>query len=136
MDDVSANNGSELHDSDLSRLADRPRPLNMERQRSFDERSLTELSIGFSSRNTSTPIHQDHLLDNTFSPGPARRSGFNTPTSNQTFDPHPIVAEAWEALRRSLVYFRGQPVGTIAALDNSEADLNYDQVYLVPISVH
>jgi hypothetical protein len=38
------------------------------------------------------------------------------------------VAEAWEALRRSLVYFRGEPVGTIAALDNSEEQVNYDQV--------
>ncbi|KAL4360436.1 hypothetical protein GQ457_04G000330 [Hibiscus cannabinus] len=41
-----------------------------------------------------------------------------------------MVAEAWEALRRSLVYFRGQPVGTIAALDNTEENLNYDQVFV------
>ena len=39
-----------------------------------------------------------------------------------------MIAEAWETLRRSLVYFRGQPVGTIAALDSSEEKLNYDQV--------
>jgi hypothetical protein len=38
------------------------------------------------------------------------------------------VAEAWDALRRSLVVFRGQPVGTIAALDNTGEQLNYDQV--------
>jgi hypothetical protein len=39
------------------------------------------------------------------------------------------VNEAWEALRKSVVYFRGQPVGTIAATDHaSEEVLNYDQV--------
>ena len=44
------------------------------------------------------------------------------------FEPHPMFAEAWEGLRRSLVFFRGKPVGTIAALDNSDEELNYDQV--------
>lgn len=40
-----------------------------------------------------------------------------------------MVADAWEALTRSIVYFRGQPVGTIAAYDHaSEEVLNYDQV--------
>lgn len=39
-----------------------------------------------------------------------------------------LESEAWEALRRSLVYFRGQPVGTIAALDSSGENANYDQV--------
>ena len=39
-----------------------------------------------------------------------------------------MVGEAWEALRRSLVHFRGNPVGTIAALDHSSEELNYDQV--------
>lgn len=43
-------------------------------------------------------------------------------------DPHPIISEGWKALRKSLVTFRGQPVGTIAALDNSHEKLNYDQV--------
>jgi hypothetical protein len=61
-------------------------------------------------------------------PSPGRRSGFNTPLSQFGFETHPTVAEAWEALRRSLVYFRGEPVGTIAALDNSEEQVNYDQV--------
>ncbi|KAK8447354.1 hypothetical protein SEVIR_8G054000v4 [Setaria viridis] len=45
--------------------------------------------------------------------------------------PHPLVNEAWEALRKSVVYFRGQPVGTIAATDHaSEEVLNYDQVFV------
>eukprot|EP00850_Spirogloea_muscicola_P016224 SM000130S27111 [mRNA] locus=s130:266742:270274:- [translate_table: standard] len=44
--------------------------------------------------------------------------------------PHPLVSEAWEALRKSLVFFRGKPVGTIAALDSEEEFLNYDQVFV------
>nr|DAD41160.1 TPA_asm: hypothetical protein HUJ06_015483 [Nelumbo nucifera] len=121
---------AEIEECDFSRLADRHRPLNIERQRSFDERSLGELSMGFSprpsSRNVENPFRMIDHLDNIYSPG--RRSGLTTPRSQTYFETHPIVAEAWEALRRSLVYFRGQPVGTIAALDHSEEELNYDQV--------
>jgi len=111
---------SEMDDFDLSRLLDKPK-LNIERQRSFDERSLSELSIGLA-RGIDT-------FETTYSP--VGRSGFNTPASStrNSFEPHPMVADAWEALRRSLVYFRGQPVGTIAAYDHaSEEVLNYDQV--------
>ncbi|CAN1293818.1 Alkaline/neutral invertase CINV2 [Linum perenne] len=108
----------EMDDFDLARLLDKPR-LNIERKRSFDERSLSELSIGLG-----------RGLDNheTYSPG--GRSGFDTPASStrNSFEPHPMVADAWEALRRSIVNFRGQPVGTIAAVDHaSEEVLNYDQ---------
>ncbi|ESQ28004.1 hypothetical protein EUTSA_v10019647mg, partial [Eutrema salsugineum] len=57
------------------------------------------------------------------------RSGWETPVFSM--NPHPMVTEAWEALRRSQVYFRGQPVGTIAAYDHaSEEVLNYDQVFV------
>lgn len=123
---------AEKDEIDFSKFTDRPRPLNIERQRSCDERSLGE-SIGLISprhlsRNAdSFARHFDHL-DYAFSPG--RRSGFSTPRSHTSFEPqpHPIVAEAWEALRSSLVHFRGQPVGTIAALDPTEENLNYDQV--------
>ena len=109
---------SEMDDFDLSKLLEKPR-LNIDRQRSFDERSLSELSVGLS-----------RGLDNydSYSPG---RSGLDTPASSarNSFEPHPMVADAWEALRRSLVHFRGQPVGTIAAYDHaSEEVLNYDQV--------
>ena len=111
---------SEMDDFDLSRLLNKPK-LNIERQRSFDERSLSELSIGLA-RGLDT-------YETTHSPG--GRSGFGTPASStrNSFEPHPMVADAWEALRRSMVYFRGQPVGTIAAYDHaSEEVLNYDQV--------
>ncbi|VFQ69500.1 unnamed protein product [Cuscuta campestris] len=110
-----------MDDYDLSKLLDKPR-LNIERQRSFDERSLSEMSIGLA-----------RGLDNyelSYSPS---RSGLDTPASStrNSFEPHPMVAEAWDSLRRSLVYFRGQPVGTIAANEHgSEEVLNYDQVFV------
>ncbi|KAF2290955.1 hypothetical protein GH714_017307 [Hevea brasiliensis] len=112
-----------MDDFDLSRLLDKPR-LNIERQRSFDERSLSELSIGLTRGGLD-------YCEITYSPG--GRSGLDTPVSSarNSFEPHPMVADAWEALRRSIVYFRGQPVGTIAAIDHaSEEVLNYDQVFV------
>ena len=124
---------------DLAKLLDRPRTLTMEsRQRSLDERSLGDfMSPRISSRNGDNISRLADHLENAFSSSRRSgvntpRSGFSTPRSQADFEPHPIVGEAWESLRRSLVYFRGQPVGTIAALDNSEEKLNYDQVnYLV-----
>ncbi|KAG5224657.1 alkaline/neutral invertase CINV [Salix suchowensis] len=113
---------SDIDDFDLSRLLDKPK-LNIERKRSFDERSFSELSIGLA-----------RGLDNfetTYSP--VGKSGFNTPASSarNSFEPHPMVADAWEALRRSMVFYRNQPVGTIAAYDHaSEEVLNYDQVFV------
>ncbi|XP_057494789.1 probable alkaline/neutral invertase B isoform X2 [Actinidia eriantha] len=119
-------------DECLSRLSDRQRPLNIERQRSCDERSLSELSMGLSPhpffRNADNSFRFMDHPDGVFTPG--RRSGFNTPRSPNVFETHPMVAEAWESLRHSLVFFRGQPVGTIAALDSSEENLNYDQVFV------
>ena len=111
-------------DVDISKLLEKPPKLNMERQRSFDERSMSELSIN---------IRAVDGFENTYSPG-GHRSGLDTPASSarNSFEPHPMVAEAWDALRRSLVYFRGQPVGTIAAYDHaSEEVLNYDQVCII-----
>ncbi|KAI3917286.1 hypothetical protein MKX01_000063 [Papaver californicum] len=111
-------NGASENDQehDISKLLDKPpRPVKIERKRSFDERSLcSELSIG---RALDFETH----------------SVFDTPGSfaRHPFEPHLMVAEAWEALRRSLVFFNGQPVGTIAAYDHqSEEVLNYDQVFV------
>lgn len=115
----------EIEDYDIFRFLYRPRPINIERKRSFDERSFSELPITLSSRLI------DHL-ENHLSP-PGRRSGFNSPRSNSHFESHPMIADAWDALRRSLVYFRGQPVGTIAALDHSVEELNYDQASLLSL---
>lgn len=111
---------SEMDDFDLSKLLEKPR-INIERKRSFDERSLSELSIGLA--------RGLDIYESSYSP--VGRSTLGTPASSarNSFEPHPMVAEAWEALRRSLVFFRGQPVGTIAAYDHSSEEvLNYDQV--------
>ncbi|CAL9774702.1 unnamed protein product [Musa acuminata subsp. burmannicoides] len=117
-----ASSSVEIDDLSLSRLLNKPK-LNIERQRSFDERSLSELSIN---------VRALEGYDSIYSPA-GYRSGFDTPsTARNSFEPHPMVAEAWDSLRRSLVYFRGQPVGTIAANDHgSEEILNYDQVVFV-----
>ncbi|KAG6481453.1 probable alkaline/neutral invertase D [Zingiber officinale] len=112
---------AEVDDLDLSRLLDKPK-LNIERKRSFDERSMSELSIN---------VRNLENYDSLYSPGV--RSGFDTPASSarHSFEPHPMIGEAWEALRKSLVYYRGQPVGTIAANDHgSEEVVNYDQVFV------
>lgn len=39
-----------------------------------------------------------------------------------------MVEEAWERLRKSFVYFKGKPVGTLAAMDICAETLNYNQV--------
>ncbi|CAL9197786.1 unnamed protein product [Musa hybrid cultivar] len=117
-----ASSSVEIDDLSLSRLLNKPK-LNIDRQRSFDERSLSELSIN---------VRALEGYDSIYSPA-GYRSGFDTPsTARNSFEPHPMVAEAWDSLRRSLVHFRGQPVGTIAANDHgSEEILNYDQVVFV-----
>ncbi|KAL4281726.1 hypothetical protein GQ457_03G029170 [Hibiscus cannabinus] len=114
---------TKLDEHDLSCLPEKPR-LNIERQRSFDERSLSELP---------TILTRESYDNYDSMHSPCGRSCIDTPASfgGNSFNPHPIVADAWEALRRSLVYFRGQPVGTIAAYHYaSEEVLNYDQVFV------
>lgn len=121
---------AETEECDFSKLMERPRPLNMERKRSLDERSFNELSTALSPHLSLRNAENSFRLTDPFgySLSPERRSGYNTPRAENGYETHPMVAEAWEALRRSLVYFRGRPVGTIAALDNSGENLNYDQV--------
>lgn len=117
----------EIRESDLSRLLEKPRPVNIERKRSFDERSFSELSISSPPRAFyRNNENSSRVFDSIHSP--AARSGVSTPRSFTCVEMHPIVSEAWVALQRSVVHFRGQPVGTIAALDHSTEELNYDQV--------
>ena len=55
-----------------------------------------------------------------------------TPHPRSTsFDQNLMFIEAWEHLRRSVVYYKGQAVGTMAALDNASGALNYDQVLYI-----
>ncbi|KAL0917727.1 hypothetical protein M5K25_012812 [Dendrobium thyrsiflorum] len=123
---VESNSYMDADDLDLSRLLDKPR-LIIERKRSLEERSISEISIAGNFRNVDS-------YENIFSPmETVARSGWNTPASStpHALEPHPMVSDAWDALRRSLVYFRGLPVGTMAAVDNqSEEVLNYDQVFV------
>ncbi|KAI8020774.1 putative alkaline/neutral invertase B [Camellia lanceoleosa] len=125
-----------IEDTNFWKLLDKPRSINIERNRSFNERSFSEMSISLS-----LPCHlfrsfenaASHVFDHinsVYSPG--RRSGIGSPRISRV-ETHPIVFEAWDSLRRSLVYFRGQQVGTIAAVDYSVENLNYDQVKLTPI---
>eukprot|EP00249_Psilotum_nudum_P003196 c16538_g1_i1 orf=448-2250(-) len=105
-----------------------------------DEMSLSDLvSPGISPRRLRPleTVRSSDCLEGLLSP--TIKSSAGTPRSTQTgtprsihasFEPHPMVADAWENLRRSLVYFRGKPVGTIAAMDPTEEALNYNQVFV------
>ncbi|KAL3536690.1 hypothetical protein ACH5RR_000056 [Cinchona calisaya] len=41
-----------------------------------------------------------------------------------------MMEEAWERLKKSFVYYKDKPVGTLAALDTSADALNYNQVFV------
>ncbi|KAL6885884.1 hypothetical protein ACP4OV_010145 [Aristida adscensionis] len=123
-------------DFDLTRLLNHRARINVDRQRSFDDRSLSELSLSGTARGGGWggPPPGMESYESMYSPGGGLRSLSGTPASSArlSFEPHPLVGEAWDALRRSLVCFRGQPLGTIAAVDHSSGGevLNYDQVFV------
>ena len=54
-----------------------------------------------------------------------------TNPSYTSFDQNLMFIEAWEHLRRSIVHYKGQAVGTIATLDNASGAVNCDQVYII-----
>ena len=121
-------NATENGTFDFSQLPEKPRPINLEHQRSLDERPLSELlSPGFISQRPSLrTTKMIKCLDKGL-----LLSAQNTPHSAQaSSEPHPMIVDAWEDLRRSLVYYRGNLVGTIVALDPSEDELSYNQVLL------
>jgi hypothetical protein len=76
-------------------------------------------------------------LDVSKSPGGGSQCSLHeeTPADANASHKHATADAAWEALKRSIVYFRGQPIGTVAAIDKSQgAALNYDQVtFSVPV---
>lgn len=41
-----------------------------------------------------------------------------------------MFVDAWDCFQKSIVYFRSEPVGTIAAIDPSAEALNYNQVFV------
>ncbi|XP_022769740.1 probable alkaline/neutral invertase F [Durio zibethinus] len=55
----------------------------------------------------------------------------------RSVDSHPgsaengaMMEEAWERLQKSYVYYKGKPVGTLAAMDPIAEALNYNQVFI------
>lgn len=41
-----------------------------------------------------------------------------------------LSAEAWTLLEKSIIYYQGKPIGTVAAQDPELNALNYDQCFL------
>lgn len=124
---------AESDDFDLTRLLNHRPRINVDRQWSFDDRSLGEPSLSGTAGRGGGGGGGGYMesYESMYSPGGGLRSLCGTPVSStrHSFEPHPLVGEAWDALRRSLVSFRGQPIGTIAAVDHSSGEvLNYDQV--------
>ncbi|CAN1157634.1 Probable alkaline/neutral invertase B [Linum perenne] len=89
---------------------------------------MLEVPGDLSSRGLVTCTSSDSV--HSTAPGTGRRSSFNGPRSQFVAGVDSQLEEAWAALRKSLVVFRGQRVGTIATTDNSDENLNYDQVFV------
>ncbi|MCF4966541.1 glycoside hydrolase 100 family protein [Nostoc sp. CMAA1605] len=49
---------------------------------------------------------------------------------NELLTEESIEASAWEAIEKSIIYYKGRPVGTVAAYDVSVEALNYDQCFV------
>lgn len=77
----------------------------------------------------------DKVLDNvkaTLRACPSLSSNLNSyeacENSSSRVNSSPMMEEAWERLQKSYVYYKGKPVGTLAAMDPSAETLNYNQV--------
>lgn len=123
-----------IEEYDFSKMDIRPRTLSVDRHKSCEVRALYDLFGAHATPHLSSiqdSLNLDHLkiAENleTVLP-PSRISSPKASNSSQ------VQAEAWEALRRALIYFRGRPLGTIAAMDPSEEVLNYNQVHVSYIS--
>jgi glycogen debranching enzyme len=51
------------------------------------------------------------------------------PTTSSVRDSISVQREAWELLRRSVVTYKGEPVGTVASYQPGDVPVNYDQVF-------
>lgn len=60
------------------------------------------------------------------------KGGFETNGfANENSLPQTLEEEAWKLLRESVVYYRGAPIGTMAATATSNTNtLNYDQFFI------
>ncbi|KAK1369421.1 Alkaline/neutral invertase [Heracleum sosnowskyi] len=120
---------------DISKLPERPIHLStdrdMVRAHSLSAAAFADLgclSPQMSSRtgNISKLDHSDGGLP----PVPVNMSDPDTTSSAVGHETSPMMSEAWEALKRAKLHFRGEAVGTLAAMDSSEEKLNYDQVFV------
>ncbi|XP_057510476.1 probable alkaline/neutral invertase F [Actinidia eriantha] len=71
-------------------------------------------------------MNLDQSFDSIVSPGTGRQTGHLASSESGSM----MVDEAWERLRKSFVYLKGKPVGTLAAIDPSAEALNYNQVFV------
>lgn len=109
------------------------RPPIIDRQKSCEPVLLHNMCLDLNSSTTSL----QPVVHKPFENGSAETNNNHSPNFKSTLKNGPIppsptsvnlLREAWEALNRSRVYFRGYPIGTIAALDHSVDELNYNQV--------
>lgn len=111
---------------DFSKLPERPRKVNTEgdmlRAQSLSETQFAGLRC-LSPQMSSTTDNSNGLPLL-----PVNMSDLDTTSSAVGHETSPMMSEAWEALKRAKLHFRGEAVGTVAAMDNSEEKLNYDQV--------
>lgn len=78
--------------------------------------------------NGSTGNSNSDIKGDTPKSGGAVKSNGNG-NHQQPVAEHPMVADAWDLLKKSIVYFNNDAVGTVAASDTSSEALNYNQVY-------
>lgn len=111
---------------DFSKLPERPRILSadgdMLRAKSLSETQFAGLGC-LSPQMSSTTDYSNGLP-----PFPVNMSDLDTTSSAVGHETSPMMSQAWEALKRAKLYFHGEAVGTLAAMDSSEEKLNYDQV--------
>ncbi|XAR62948.1 Beta-fructofuranosidase, partial [Bertholletia excelsa] len=69
-------------------------------------------------------------LDQKFEPVVSPRNGGLNGQQTSSETASAIVDEAWERLKKSYLYFKGKPVGTLASLDPYAETLNYNQVFV------
>ncbi|MCO5579304.1 hypothetical protein L7F22_033159 [Adiantum nelumboides] len=116
------------------------RPWSMQRTESGQQGASVIDGQGQSGQNgqprmqPTRTLSSDHLEGLLTSPSMRSLASIiaDTPRSDislLSLEPHPTFVEAWRCLRKAIVHFRDSPVGTIAAVDPSEEDLNYNQVF-------
>nr|XP_019705482.1 probable alkaline/neutral invertase F [Elaeis guineensis] len=115
---------------DFSTFEARPiSAFHIERRMSYDQRTSSEPSAAPGPSRHPFSNLPSIAEDQEYSSA-SGSSCASTPRASDGGETHSVLAEGWEALKRSLVYFRGKPVGTIAALDHTEEALNYNQVFV------